>query len=44
MPEKMREVPAVVETVTAEELAAIAVPEIIEPEGASGDEPLILVV
>ena len=44
MPEKMYEVPAVVEAVTAEELAAIELPAIIEPEGASGNEPLILVV
>ena len=44
MPEKMHEVPAVVETVTAEDLAAIEMPEIIEPAGGSGDEPLILVV
>ena len=44
MPEKMHEVPAVAETVTAEEIAATRMPEIIEPEGASGDEPLILVV
>jgi len=44
MPEKMHEVPAVKETVTAEEIAAIEMPEIIEPAGGSGDEPLILVV
>ncbi len=44
MPEKMHEVPAVVETVTAEDLAATPMPEIIEPAGGSGDEPLILVV
>jgi CheY-like chemotaxis protein len=44
MPEKMREVPAVVDTVTAEEIAATRMPEIIEPAGGSGDEPLILVV
>jgi CheY-like chemotaxis protein len=44
MPEKMREVPAVVETVTAEELAATKLPAIIEPAGGRGDEPLILVV
>ena len=44
MPEKMREVPAVVETVTAEELAATPMPAIIEPAGGIGDEPLILVV
>ncbi|RKZ06358.1 hybrid sensor histidine kinase/response regulator, partial [Candidatus Fermentibacteria bacterium] len=44
MPEKMHEVPAVKETVTAEELAAIEIPEIIEPAGGSGDEPLILVL
>ncbi|MEA1870552.1 MAG: response regulator [Euryarchaeota archaeon] len=44
MPEKMHEVPAVVETVTAEELAATRMPEIIEPAGGGGDEPLILVV
>jgi DNA-binding response OmpR family regulator len=44
MPEKMHEVPAVKETVTAEDLAAIEIPAIIEPAGGSGDEPLILVV
>ena len=44
MPEKMHEVPAVVDAMSAEEIAAIEMPEIIEPEGASGDEPLILVV
>jgi len=44
MPEKMHEVPAVKETVTAEDLAAIEIPAIIEPVGGSGDEPLILVV
>jgi len=44
MPENMVEVPAVAKTVTAEEIAAIEMPAIIEPEGASGNEPLILVV
>jgi signal transduction histidine kinase/DNA-binding response OmpR family regulator/HAMP domain-containing protein len=44
MPEKMCEVPAVKETVTAEEIAAIEMPEIIELAGGSGDEPLILVL
>jgi len=44
MPEKMHEVPAVVDVVSAEEIADIEMPEIIEPEGASGNEPLILVV
>ncbi|MEA1906543.1 MAG: ATP-binding protein, partial [Euryarchaeota archaeon] len=44
MPEKMLEVPAVVEGVTAEELAATRMPAIIEPAGGGGDEPLILVV
>jgi len=41
---KMREVPAVADAVSAEEIAAIKMPEIIEPAGRSGDEPLILVV
>ena len=44
MPEKMHEVPAVVDAMSAEEIAATRLPAIIEPEGASGDEPLILVV
>jgi len=44
MPEKMHEVPAVADVVSAEEIATIRMPEVIEPEGASGDEPLILVV
>ena len=44
MPEKMHEVPAVVDAVTAEELAATPMPAIIEPAGGSGDEPLVLVV
>ncbi|KAF5415971.1 MAG: Methanogenesis regulatory histidine kinase FilI [Candidatus Methanogaster sp.] len=42
--EKMRKVSAVAGNVTAEEIAATRLPEIIDPEGASGNEPLILVV
>ena len=41
---KMPEVPALKETVTEEDLEPIKIPSIVEPEGATGDEPLILVV
>ncbi len=44
MPEQLREVPEVAEIMTAEKIATIEMPEIIEPAGGSGDEPLILVV
>ncbi len=40
----MPEVPAVKETVTEEDLEPIEIPSIADPEGATGDEPLILVV
>ncbi len=38
------EVPAAKETVTEEDLEQIEIPSIADPEGATGDEPLILVV
>ena len=41
---KMPEVPAVKETVTEADLEPIKIPSIVEPEGATGNEPLILVV
>ena len=41
---KMPGVPAVKEKVTDEDLGSIEIPSIVEPEGATGDEPLILVV
>ena len=41
---KMPEVPVVKETVSEEDIEQIGIPSIAEPEGATGDEPLILVV